>query len=71
MVDDRRAGWECREEACLSLLRSICSILDQWILSSKITQSELYFRKITPAELRKKDWKSRRLEVVGPAGRLQ
>lgn len=45
--------------------------LDQWILSSKITQSESYFRKITPAELRKKDWKSRRLEVVGPASRLQ
>lgn len=54
------------KEACLSLLRSI-----GWMdLKPRITQSDSYIRKITLAALWKIDWRSSRLEVVGPVSRL-
>lgn len=52
------------------MLRSGYAILDQWILSSKITQSDFCFRRITLAALWKTDWKAIRIEVVGPVNRL-
>lgn len=62
-------GWqEIRlemEEACLSFPGSIYTTLGRWLLSSKRTQPDLYFRKITLASLGKKSWRWMKREVGG------
>ena len=63
VADDAGEGWKCRK-ACLSLLRSVYSSSDFWILSSKIPQLDWYFRKMTLAAPWKMDWRSVRAEVV-------
>lgn len=52
-------------------------MVKEWVLyfglrdfKHKITQSDLCFTKITLVALWKTDWRSSRLEVVGPASRL-